>query len=95
MRHELVRAMDTIVPVQLHNGSKTLPTLLTTNRTVSHGEVDRSQARVVFSLATHITAQHLTLMTCLAMCDQVAPGDISVAAQLTGEESTFPGKDNM
>jgi hypothetical protein len=76
----MVCAMDTIVPVQLHDGSETLPTLLTTNRTASHREVDRAQARVVFPLATRITTQHLTSMTCLAMCYQVAPGDISAVA---------------
>jgi hypothetical protein len=53
--HELVAAVDTIVTVQLHDGSETLPTLLTANGTVPHRKVDRAQARVVFPLTTHIT----------------------------------------
>jgi hypothetical protein len=87
--------MDTIVTVQLHDGSETLPTLLTTNRTVSHREVHRAQVRVVLPLATCITAQYLTLMACLAMCYQVAPGEVCVITQLAREESTLSGRNNI
>lgn len=80
VRHELVCAMDTIVPIQLHDGTEAFPTLLTTNGAASHREVDRAQARVKLPLSTCITTQHLTSMTCLAMCHQIAPGQVSITA---------------
>ena len=89
MRHELVCAMQAIVPVQLHDGSKAFSTLLTSNGTAFHRKVDTAQTRVEFPLATRVTTQHLTPVTRLSMCHQVAPRQVRVAAQLAEEETTL------
>jgi hypothetical protein len=65
--------MDTIVPVQLHDGTEALPTLLTADGAASHREVYRAQIRVKLPLSTSITTQRLTSMARLAMCYQIAP----------------------
>lgn len=78
--HELVCAMQAIMPVQLHDGSKSLSTFLTANGTAFYWKVDTAQIRVEFPLATRITTQHLTPVTCFAMCHQVAPWQVRVAA---------------
>jgi len=92
VRHELVCAVQAIVPVQLHDGSKAFSTLLTSDGTACHRKVDTAQTRVEFPLATCIATQHLTPVTRLSMRHQVAPRQVRVAAQLAEEETRLSGK---
>jgi len=92
VRHELVCAVQTVVPVQLHDGRKAFSTFLTSNGTAFHREVDTAQTGVKFPLAARVATQHLTPVTRLSMCHQVAPRQVCVAAQLAEEETTLSGK---
>jgi hypothetical protein len=76
VRHE----MDTVVPVQLRDGTEALPTLLTADGAASHSEVYRAHTGVKLLLSASITTQRLSSMTRLAMCHQIAPRQVSVAA---------------